>query len=84
MTQEIKNGYVKWQVFAWIVAIATLLIGATFANANMANVKAENNRVDIREIQTELRTTVKNIDDNVKDIKSDIKAGLLDHIKDTK
>jgi hypothetical protein len=57
-----RNGYVRWAVFIWIVGIFTLLLSGVFFLSNNALSTAQNNRVDIRGLQSDTTAILKSME----------------------
>lgn len=60
-TEKQTNGYVKWQVFAWVVSIGTISILATFAQSNSIASVANENKVDIKVLQSQYSTIIESL-----------------------
>jgi len=83
MEEENNNGkFVRWQVFVWTVGIFSALMLSLFIMMNTAISASQENRIDIRELQTLLTAKLDVMAEDINEIKTDIKIGLIDHIKD--
>ena len=71
MYNENGNGkrYVPWAMFLWAASIIGVALAGVYGYANAANMKAENNSLDVRELQTQY----KSIDRTLQEIKILIK-----------
>jgi len=70
MTDKINgNKFIRWPVFKWTIGVVLTLIFGAWGFISTVNMTAQDNRVDIREN----KTILKSIDENVKEIKEDLK-----------
>lgn len=71
--QQDKNGYIKWQVFWGFVSIAILALASVANTAAIANDTAQDNRVEIRGIQSEITSEFNNIKQSLDRIEKSVK-----------
>lgn len=69
MVEKETNGYVKWQIFVWVVGIFTSLLLGLFAFSSSTASDIQNTKVDV----AVLKEQYKNIDKNLIEIKDLLK-----------
>jgi len=63
---------VSWTVFVWVVGITTFLIAGAYSFAYAANVVAQNNRVEIKGIQSTIISEFSNIKQSLNRIENKV------------